>query len=102
LQLEKRHKSGGRQEMRGNSGNEQEVGCQTRNTANLPRVVLVSCGKTGCLSKSGKSEKEGNSRKKREIDGKAVKTGSRATGSEKIRLIKDQGPRLVNLRVSLI
>ena len=26
----------------------------------------------------GQSEKEGNSRKKREIDGKAVKTGSRA------------------------
>ena len=34
----------------------------------------------GCLlgSNSEKSEKEGNSRKKREIDGKAVKTGSRA------------------------
>ena len=66
--------------MRGQSGNEEEVGCQTRNNANLPHVVLVSCGKTGCLlgSKSEKSEKEGNSRKKREIDGKAVKTSSRA------------------------
>ena len=62
------------------TGNEGEVGCQPRNTANLPHVVLVSCGKTGCLlgSKSEKSEKEGNSRKKREIDGKAVKTSSRA------------------------
>ena len=61
------------------TGNEGEVGCQPRNTANLPHVVLVSCGKTGCLlgSKSGQSEKEGNSRKKREIDGKAVKTSSR-------------------------
>jgi hypothetical protein len=80
LQLEKSTKGGGRQEMRGKSGNEEEVGCQTRNTANLPYVVLVSCGKTGCLlgSKSEKSEKEGNSRKKREIDGKAVKTSSRA------------------------
>ena len=80
----KEHKSGGRQEMRGKSGrNEGEVGCQPRNTANLPHVVLVSCGKTGCLlgSKSEKSEKEGNSRKKREIDGKAVKTSSRAVES---------------------
>ena len=79
----KEHKSGGRQEMRGKSGNEEEVGCQPRNTANLPHVVLVSCGKTGCLlgSKSEKSEKEGNSRKKREIDGKAVKTSSRAVES---------------------
>ena len=79
LQLEKSTKGGGRQEMRGQSGNEEEVGCQTRNNANLPHVVLVSCGKTGCLlgSKSEKSEKEGNSRKKREIDGKAVKTSSR-------------------------
>ena len=79
MQLEKSTKGGGRQEMRGKSGNEEEVGCQTRNTANLPHVVLVSCGKTGCLlgSKSEKSEKEGNSRKKREIDGKAVKTSSR-------------------------
>ena len=68
--------------MRGKSGNEEEVGCQTRNNANLPCVVLVSCGKTGCLlgSKSEQSEKEGNSRKKREIvDGKAVKTSSRDT-----------------------
>jgi len=79
LQLEKSTKGGGRQEMRGKSGNEEEVGCQTRNTANLPHVVLVSCGKTGCLlgSKSEKSEKEGNSRKKGEIDRKAVKTSPR-------------------------
>ena len=65
--------------MRGKSGNEEEVGCQTRNTANLPHVVLVSCGKTGCLlgSKSKQPEKEGNSRKKRDIDGKAAKTSSR-------------------------
>jgi hypothetical protein len=52
--------------------------------------VLVSCGKTGCLlgSKSEQSEKEGNSRKKREIDGKAVKTSSRAAIFEGTRLMK--------------
>ena len=70
-----------RAQKRWQTGNEGEVGCQPRNTANLPHVVMVSCGKTGCLlgSKSGQSEKEGNSRKKREIDGKAVKTSSRVT-----------------------
>ena len=77
-----------RAQKRWQTGNEGEVGCQPRNTANLPHVVLVSCGKTGCLlgSKSGQSEKEGNSRKKREIDGKAVKTSSRASPVSKAAL----------------
>jgi hypothetical protein len=73
MQLEKRA------QKRWQTGNEGQVGCQPRNTANLPHVVLVSCEKTGCLlgSKSEQSENEGNRREKREIDGKAVKTSSR-------------------------
>ena len=66
----KGHKSGGRQEMRGKTGANPEI-----------RKFASCCvGKTGCLlgSKSEQSEKEGNSREKREIDGKAVKTSSRA------------------------
>ena len=98
MQLEKSTKGGGRQEMRGKSGNEEEVGCQTRNTANLPHVVLVSCGKTGCLlgSKSEQPEKEGNSRKKREIDGKAVKTSSRVENFAAV--LRSQTLRLLTLK----